>query len=276
MSTEIIGILGVLGTILGSLFTFFLTSKRNDAEVDKFRAEAEKARAEAERIRRELHSSAAPTQSEAHIPSPSVEIKVLAAERSHLSQYYVEQAGSAATIDMISLTLHSALENFGQGKFIQWIQTGKKMRILMLSPNSAASKLRSREESSNEGFLPAKIIEQIGALKSLHGRAERQLKGQDYTGSLEVRLFDDLPYFSYFHTDKVMVMGFYYGHIRGLQSEALLIDEKSSIHAKMQDHFNYLWNKPSKRGAPKTILCNISKGRTQFNHALVEALRSPM
>jgi hypothetical protein len=275
MSTETIGLLGVLGTLLGSLLAFFLTRIRNGAEIEKFKAEAERARVETEKIRRELHPSPGSTQPNTYTASSSCEITVLAAERSHLSQYYVEQASSAVTIDIMALTLHSALENFGEGKFIQWIQTGKKIRILILSPYSAAAKLRSREESSNEGFLPAKIMEQVEALKRLYARAEKQLKSQDYTGSLEVRLFDDLPYFSCFHTDKVMVMGLYYGHIRGLQSEALLIDEKSSMHAKMHDHFNYLWNRAGKRGAPKMVLCSIAKGRTQFNHALLETFQPP-
>ena len=206
---------------------------------------------------------------------PGCDITVLASERSHLSQYYLEQAGSAAAIDIIALTLQTALENFGEDKFIQWIQAGKNIRILMLSPASTAAKTRSREESSNEDFLPSKITEQVKALKRLHSRVERELKSQDYRGSLEVRLYDDLPYFSYFHTDKVMVMGLYYVHIRGLQSEALLIDAKSSIHAKMNDHFNALWIRSGKRGAQKMILCSIAKGRVQFNHALLEGHQPP-
>jgi hypothetical protein len=276
MSTQIIiGILGILGTILGSLLTYFLTKKRSEAEADKFKAEAEKARAEAEKIRRELHPSPASSKSEAHTPSSVGEITVLAAERSQLSLYYAEQSRSAAAIDMISLTLLSAMENFGNNKFVQWIQDGKKIRVLMLSPLSTAAELRSLEESVNKGFLRTKIIKQIEELKSLHTEAEKQLKGRDYTGSLEVRLFDDLPYFSYFHTDKVMVMGLYYGHIRGLQSEALLIDEKSSIHAKMCAQFEYLWSKSGRHGASTITLCSIVKGHIFFNHPLLKSFQSP-
>ncbi len=210
-----------------------------------------------------------------HLPSSPRKITILAAERSILSPYYAEKSKSATTIDMISLTLLSAMENFGQEGFIQWIQAGKKIRILMLSPFSTAAELRSREESANKSFLPAKIIKQIEELKRLHIRAEKQLKGKDFTGSFEVRLFDDLPYFSYFHTDKIMVMGLYYGHIRGLQSEALLIDEKSSIHVKMRDHFDYLWKKSGRHSASTVTLCSITKEHIFFNHALLKSFQLP-
>lgn len=210
------------------------------------------------------------TRSGKHLVSPSNEITVLKPERTLLSDFYLEQAGSSSNIDIIALTLQSALENFSEAKFIQWIRDGKHIRILMLSPFSAAAKIRSREEASDEDFLPNKIMIQIKALKRLFTRAEKELKGQNYTGSLEVRLYDGLPYFSYFHTDKAMMMGLYYTHLPGLQSEALLINEKSSIHAKMCSHFDNIWTRSGKRGTQKITVCSIGRGRSQFNNGLLE------
>jgi hypothetical protein len=42
-------VIGVLGTIVGGLFTFFLTRKKYEADVDKSKAEADKFRAETEK-----------------------------------------------------------------------------------------------------------------------------------------------------------------------------------------------------------------------------------
>jgi hypothetical protein len=210
------------------------------------------------------------TRSVKHLVSPPIEITVLKPERTLLSDFYLEQAGSSSNIDIIALTLQSALENFSEAKFIQWIRDGKHIRILMLSPSSTVAKIRSSEEASDQDFLPNKIMIQIKALKRLFTRAEKELKGQNYTGSLEVRLYDSLPYFSYFHTDKAMMMGLYYTNLPGLQSEALLINEKSSIHAKMCSHFDNIWTKSGKRGTQKMTVCSIGRGRSQFNNGLLE------
>jgi hypothetical protein len=267
-------VIGVLGTIVGGLFTFFLTRKKYEADVDKSKAEADKFRAETQKIRRELELSTIHTSTKPHEARTSNdrEITVLPAERSLLAEDYLKHILSSAKIDMLALTLQSALEHFGQGRFIQWIKDGKNIRMMMLSPYSAAAKLRSLEEDTNENFLYNKITVQIKELKSLYTQAEEQLKNLNVTGSLEVRLYDDLPYFSYFHTEKVMVMGLYYVHIRGLQSEALLIDEKSSIHANMCKHFDTIWAKSGTRSDPRMTVCTISKLHMEFNDPLLDAL----
>jgi hypothetical protein len=228
------------------------------------------------KIRRELelsssHASAKPDGAGVSIDR---DVTVLPAERSLLAEDYLKYILSSAKIDMLALTLQSALEHFGQGRFIEWIKEGKNIRMMMLSPYSAAAKLRSLEENPNENFLYNKITVQIKELKSLYTQAEEQLRNLIVTGSLEVRLYDNLPYFSYFHTENVMVMGLYYVHIRGLQSEALSIDEKSSIHANMCKHFEIIWAKSGNRSDPKMTVCTISKLHMEFNDALLEALQA--
>jgi hypothetical protein len=292
MSTAIIT---AVATLLGIVITHFFTRKKYQAEVEKLKtdsatskaeaekfkaeaerstAEAEKFRAETEKIRHDLSSIIVSSQSKEHGTAPHHEITVLPTERSLLSEFYLDQIVSSTNIDIIALTLQTALEHFGLDRFIQWIKDRKHIRILMLSPDSDAAKVRGIEEDSNENFLVDKIILQIKALRSLYIQAEKDLNQVSAAGSLEVRLYDELPYFSYFHTDKAMVMGLYYVHIRGLQSEALLIDETSSIHAKMCNHFDKIWIKSGESGAPKMTVCIISKDCMMFNNSLLETPRT--
>lgn len=288
-------IITAVATLLGIVITHFFTRRKYQVEVEKLKtdsetskaeaekfkaeaerskAEAEKFRAETEKIRHDLSSIIVSSQSVEHGTSPDHEIIVLPTERSLLSEFYLDQIVCSTNIDIIALTLQTALEHFGSDRFIQWIKDRKHIRILMLSPHSDAARLRGIEEDSNENFLVDKIILQIKALKSLYHQAEMELNQAGATGSLEVRLYDELPYFSYFHTDKAMVMGFYYVHIRGLQSEALLIDEKSSIHAKMCSHFEKIWTRSGDSGAPKMTVCIISKDCMMFNHTLLDTLQA--
>lgn len=261
--TEIIlGILGLAGTIAASLVTYFLTNKKNDAEVDNLKAEAERHRLETEKIRRELYPNG--PSDRASLPQKPCEISLSEVERSRMTEYYITQADKGSTIEIISLSLEVVLNNYGDDRFIRWIREGKHIRILVLSPLSMGARLRSREESGNEAFLPEKIVVQIGNLQNLYNHAVGALEHTSYRGSLEVRLYEGIPYFAYFRTENAMAIGLYYSHIKGLQSEVILVDVDSTVYNNMSGHFEKLWNKGDRKEREETTVCVISEPHMHF------------
>ena len=264
MSTEVIvALIGLLGIIAGSIPTYLIMRQKGSAEVEKLNAEAEKTRAEAEKIRTELRSSS-PT-GEVSLLQKASAISLSEVERSRMTEYYIEKANSGSTIEIITLTLQVALENYGEDRFLRWIQEGKQIRILVLSPFSLAAKLRSREEKpDDEDFLANKIIKQVEVLKNLYCTAEDLLEHKNYAGSMEVRFYDAIPYFAYFRTENAMAIGLYYSHIKGLQSEVILVDPKSSVYQNMSMHFSKLWGKGDRKNREKMTVCVISKQHMHF------------
>lgn len=287
MSTEIVvAVIGLLGIVAGSIPTYLIMRQKGTAEVDKLKAEAEKTRAEAEKIRKDTaevdktKAEAEKTRAEvdkvrkeslsgnpadgALVRQKPCEISLSEVERSRMTEYYIEAANSGSTIEIITLTLQVALENYGEDRFLKWIQEGKEIRILVLSPFSMAAKLRSREESNDESFLSNKIIKQVEVLKNLYNHAEDLLEHKNYAGSMEVRFYEGIPYFAYFRTNNAMAIGLYYSHIKGLQSEVILVDTKSTVYENMSAHFAKLWNKPDKKDRESMTVCVISKSYMHF------------
>jgi hypothetical protein len=263
MPTEIIvAVIGLLGIIAGSIPTYLIMRQKGTAEVDKLKAEADKTRAETEKIRKESRLGSQAEEEPVH--QEPYEISVSKVERALMTNYYIDKANQGSTIEIITLTLQVALENYGEGRFLRWIQEGKQIRILVLSPFSMATKLRSREENSDENFLANKIIQKVELLKNLYNTAGDLLEHKNYAGSMEVRFYDGIPYFAYFRTENSMAIGLYYSHIAGLQSEVLLVDTKSSVYENMKAHFERLWNKGDKQEREKMTVCVISKLHMHF------------
>jgi hypothetical protein len=153
-----------------------------------------------------------------------------------MTDIYIEKSEAADRIDVITLTMEVILNNFGDDRWIKFLRNGKKIRILVLSPSSSAAGMRGRQEGIN---LPGKTLGQIEILKNrLYAQAVEQLSNEEYSGSLEVRFYDGIPYFAYFGTEKEIVAGLYYSHVMGLQSEAIYIDARCPVYKKMQSHFN--------------------------------------
>lgn len=211
-----------------------------------------------------------PAVADAGIPDTSAQsgapftgLKISGLERSQLTKHYTEQAESASTIDIITLTMQAILENYGNERLLRWISLGKKIRILILSPFSMAAKIRSREEYGNESFLPEKVITQVQILGRLFELARQRVTSrQTFLGSLEVRFYDGIPYCAYFGTEYSMTLGLYYSHMNGLQSEAILFERDSTIYRNMGAHFQSIWDRGQTQGSED--ICVITQERLFF------------
>lgn len=207
-------------------------------------------------------SSRATTQP--HTPHPSGSVHSpgsLAApwqtrERSRLTTYYLEEAIASQTIDIISLTMQVTLDNYGEDAFLDWLEEGKRIRILILSPYSMAAEVRSEEEGID---VKAKILEQIQRLGLIYNRAQHLQAANILRGTLEVRIHDGLPYFAYFKTEQSMCIGLYYAHIKGLQSETIFPEPDSEMFRKMEGHFQTIWKAQSPLLRNGNSICKISE-----------------
>jgi|GEM_PF-1477730 len=174
-------------------------------------------------------------------------------ERRYLSGSYIRWTGEAEKIDIITLSMAIMLDHYNAQEMIGWINEGKTIRVLVLNPNASVTKLRGREEGI---ALEKKILEKVQRLKMLCKKSLEFIKQQEssnawerFKGSFEVRIYDGIPYFGYFKADSKMVIGLYYSHLTGMESEALLIREsETGIFKKMIDHFNSLWEGKSEEG----------------------------
>ncbi len=185
--------------------------------------------------------------------------------RCEMTRYYIGWAEAAGSIDIITLSMQVLLENYGDDRLIEWLMRGKKFRILVLSPASAAAKIRGKEEGI---ALDRKIVTQIERLKSIYERARQRIatEGGNCSGSLEIRFYDGIPYFAYFGTETEIVIGLYYAQKKGLQSETFMVKTSSPVHNAFQSHFNSLWNGRDEDSTvlEDRVICVISGSKFHF------------
>ncbi len=184
-------------------------------------------------------------------------------ERRFLTQLYAEKTLKAQSIDIVAVSMQSFLDNTRASDLANWIlSAGKRIRMLVLWPGSSAAQIRGDQENID---LAEKIVIQVNRLSTLCGTIQRQITGKrQCKGSLEVRFYDGVPLFSYFRADTEMIIGLYYSHITGLESESIQIrDTDALIYKKMRGHFDALWEGRSQRNLPakERVVCEISDGR---------------
>lgn len=169
-------------------------------------------------------------------------------ERRYLSQDFFMLTESARNVDIISLSLTSFVENTPLNSLLRWIAEGRCFRLLVLAPSSGAATLRGREEGIN---LPNKIKDSIRQFHRICEHAKAEVKDHHtFKGSLEVRIFDSIPYFAYLRCDGSALLGLYYSHVPGIQSEVIRLQKgDSSAFTKVEGHFEKLWNELSEGGA---------------------------
>jgi len=186
-------------------------------------------------------------------------------QRRFMTSEYVKMAANAEQIDVVALSMSALLENASD--LAQWIlNEGKTIRILVLAPSASAARIRGREEGID---LPSKIINQVEELQALYEKIQTELieYNERCKGSLEVRFYDGIPYFAYFRADKEMIIGLYYSHLKGLESECLYIrTPEHPVYHKMLDHFDALWKGKAEIGVSpeERVICRITHSESRF------------
>ena len=184
-----------------------------------------------------------------------------------LTQVYEEKTAKATQVDIITLTMETLLSHYSEDRLVQWIlHEGKRIRILVLAPDALATRIRGREEGID---LAAKIVHQMDRLRRLYGKVQERVEdcSEQCKGSLEVRAYDSLPYFAYFRADAEMVIGLYYSHQEGLNSECIYLNRSEHpVFHKMQGHFDALWSGKIGADTPleSRIICQISSSGFYF------------
>ena len=188
-------------------------------------------------------------------------------ERKCLADLYLRLSRTAKEMDVISLSMEVILDNYSEEDLVDWILVqGKRLRILVLSPEGDAARIRGREERIN---LEQKIAGQIERLRrGLYTSLEKKrAAGANCRGSLEVRSYDSCPYFAYFRADRDIIIGLYYSHLVGLQSECLQVhDVDHAVYKKLRAHFNALWENGLAEGVPPNcrVICRVSDSESSF------------
>lgn len=188
-------------------------------------------------------------------------------ERRFLTGHYNDRMQVAQEIDIISLSLEAFQNNFPEQELCRWVLTeGKRIRMLVLSPNGKASEIRGREENHN---LKQKIEGQIEHLRHhLFLRLDEEIKkGVICKGSFAVSLYDACPYYAYFRADNEIILGFYYSNRPGNLSECLhLRDNEHDVHKKLRAHFDDLWLHSNKgESSDWRVICEVSGAKAIFN-----------
>ncbi|MBN2287449.1 MAG: hypothetical protein JXI43_13440 [Tissierellales bacterium] len=194
-------------------------------------------------------------------------------ERRYISERYAEFTKAAKNIDVLSMSLSAFCDNYPTEDLIKWIKYDEKnFRLLVLSPKSPIIEIRNMQENTD---IRKKILDSFKKIKEIHDRAESDYRNnKKWNGSLEVRIYDNIPYLAYFRADAKIIVGLYYSHIRGTQSETILLQRGDDLmFKKLEGHFKKLWD-GDKESFEDRLICTISnsKPNTFYAEGLVKDL----
>lgn len=161
-------------------------------------------------------------------------------ERHMEAAVYLDLTESGEQIDIMSLTLDAFVQSHNRKQVLDWVNSGKHFRILVLEEQGCAAEIRGMEEDDEN--LPEKIGRSLSILRARCRDSRRDIAGSQCKGSFEIRTHNGLPYFAYFRSDDDVVLGLYFRHLQGSQSEVLRIKKKESpVFDKAKNHFKRAW-----------------------------------
>jgi len=128
---------------------------------------------------------------------------------------------------------------------LNWLEQGKKVKVLILQPEQHAMQLRAKSLSIKGSELANHLISN---LTNLIGYVK------DYPAQLEVRLMDEIPGVSaVILKDVVVFYGLHlsFGHTENVQYVEMPVQTECKSYDNIVKHFNTIWNDPT-RARPLT------------------------
>jgi len=143
---------------------------------------------------------------------------------------------------------------------------GASLRIMFLDPRSNLITRLAKEEGQTDKQLLGDIATSIGICRRVHDiLRDRRLPEKSY---MEVRLFDEVPYFAYHQVDKTIIIGFYFSSVVGHSTAAyeVLDAETKSL---FENHFLSMF----RRACDRTLLkIDPHGGDAELDHGLLSEL----
>ena len=133
------------------------------------------------------------------------------------------------------------------------LRDGCAVRILFLDPRSDLVGRLAREEGQTARMMLSDIATSLGVCRRLYDLlAQSPLPA---TAQLQIRVYDEVPYFSYHRQGDHVIVGFYFVTALGSQSAAFeVMDEQT--RSFFESHFTTLFDRSSDR-----IILEVSPNR---------------
>lgn len=147
------------------------------------------------------------------------------------------------------------------------LRGGCSMRILFLDPRSSLLPRLASEEGQSLDSLLSDITRSLGVCH----RLEKIINDAPlhHSSRLDIRVYDEFPYFSYHKVDNEIIVGFYFTNALGSVSSAFEVTDPA-IQEMFSGHFTSIFGRSSGR-----VLLEVSDKRSQavFNETLFAELR---
>ncbi len=146
---------------------------------------------------------------------------------------------------------------------------GAHLRLMFLDPRSDLIPRLAREEGQDPDQLLGDIATSIAIVERLYNK----IKDRDFTtGSLYVRVYDEVPYFAYHRVDEEVIVGFYFSSALGYASAAYeVIDQQTKNF--FEGHFLSMYDRAS-----KMTLLSVppQQTKTNLNRRLLNQLKEAL
>ena len=149
---------------------------------------------------------------------------------------------------------------------------GANIRLMFLDPRSDLIPRLAREEGQSPTELLSDIATSIGICHRLYWLLQNPAQRRSFPGTahLEVRLYDETPYFAYHQVDDEVIIGFYFSSALGSASAAY---EVVDVQTKrfFESHFLSIFDR-----ARNTVLLErrFDRARPDFGTPLLQELRT--
>lgn len=149
------------------------------------------------------------------------------------------------------------------------VQEGCVVRVLFLDPRSQLVDRLALEEGQTRAQMLGDLAATLGVCERTY-HAVRDAIGAHLDGRalLQIRIYDEVPYFSYHSNGEEVIVGFYFTTIVGSSSAAYAVTDQET-RGFFKQHFESVFGRAS-----GGIVLEVSGNRNvcDFNHRLYEEL----